>query len=119
MDFKSALKLSSSFGGGMGRLREVCGACTGLFMVSGIVYGYDETGNDEKKAEHYALIQRIAIEFKQLNKTIICRELLGKEGEDASPFPSKRDAKYYKNRPCLKFITDAVDIMDRILIEKD
>jgi len=117
MDFETSLKLSSSFGGGMGRLREVCGACTGAFMVAGILFGYSEAEDDDKKAEHYALVQRIASEFKERNQTIICRELLGEQDASTSPIPTKRDAEFYEKRPCLKFLEDAADIMD-IIIEK-
>ena len=74
-----ALKLASSFGGGMGRLREVCGAVSAMFMVAGILKGYTEPADDEIKAKHYALIQDLASEFKSKYKTIICRELLDRD----------------------------------------
>ena len=77
LDFETALKLSSSFGGGMGRLREVCGAVSAMFMIAGLKYGYTTPNNDNIKAEHYTRIQKLAEEFKKRNKTIICRELLG------------------------------------------
>lgn len=90
MDFETALKLTSSFGGGMGRLREVCGAVSAMFMIAGLKHGYISNCDDEAKAKHYALIQELAHEFKQKHGTIICRELLGlPEGED-NPVPSKR-----------------------------
>ncbi|HBR31849.1 MAG TPA: hypothetical protein DD733_07165, partial [Clostridiales bacterium] len=76
MDKKTALKLTSSFGGGMGRLREVCGAVSAIFMIAGIKYGTDDPRNDEEKACHYALIQELARRFREKNGTIICRELL-------------------------------------------
>ena len=112
-DDDTALKLSSSFGGGMGRLREVCGAVSAMFMLAGLKYGYTANNNDELKAKHYELIQNMAREFKKRNGTIICRELLGLDGED-NPIPSKRTEQYYKERPCAKFIQDACEIFEGI-----
>lgn len=117
MSHSDSMKISSSFGGGMGRLREVCGACTGAFMVAGLLYGGDAIDGTQK-AEHYALIQKIAGEFKKINGTYICRELL--EGIESStcPIPSERTPGYYKDRPCCKFVGDAARIMNRIINEK-
>ena len=67
IDRNVALKLSSSFGGGMGRLREVCGAVSGMFLVAGVLYGYDDPKDYDKKKEHYARIQQLAKEFEELN----------------------------------------------------
>lgn len=118
IDEKTALKLSSSFGGGMGRLREVCGAVSAMFMIAGLKKGYIENNNDEIKAQHYELIQKLAQEFKNKHKTIICRELLGpEEGENTSFVPSKRTEQYYIERPCESFIGDACDIIDRFIYE--
>jgi len=117
-DEKTAMKISSSFGGGMGRLREVCGACTGAFMVAGILFGYDDPKDDVIKKEHYALIQDIAKRFKEKNNTIICRELLDGIANDTLPTPSPRTEEYYKARPCLRFVMDAADIVDEIIAEK-
>ena len=111
---KEALKLSSSFGGGMGRLREVCGAVTAMFAIAGLEYGYIERDNDEKKCKHYELIQRMAKKFKERHKTIICRELLDIEEEEISPIPSKRDAEYYESRPCKEYIKTACKILSEI-----
>ena len=93
MDFDTALKLSSSFGGGMGRLREVCGAVSAMFMIAGLKYGYTSPNDDITKAEHYERIQKLAEEFKKNNKTIICRELLGLDVKQDSPIPEKRTEK--------------------------
>ena len=75
-DKDTALKLSSSFGGGMGRLREVCGAVSAMFMIAGLKYGYTQNNNDEIKAKHYKFIQTLAHEFQNQNGSIICKELL-------------------------------------------
>jgi len=116
MDFETALKLSSSFGGGMGRLREVCGAVSAMFMIAGLKYGYTSNDDDEVKARHYKLIQDLAEEFKKKNKTIICRELLGlPEGAD-DYVPQKRTEEYYTTRPCQNFVKDAAAIIAKNLI---
>lgn len=115
MDFESALKLSSSFGGGMGRLREVCGAVSSMFMIAGIKYGYTSPNNDEIKAEHYTRIQYFANLFEQKHKSIICRELLGLDHKKDSPIPEKRTAQYYKSRPCEEFVKDAAEIISNYI----
>ena len=98
------LRLSAPFGGGMGRLREVCGAVSGAFMVLGALYGADITGDHAKKAALYAHVQALAAEVRAENGSIICRELVGAAGKDTAPTPDKRTADYYKKRPCPKLI---------------
>lgn len=115
MDMETSLKLTSSFGGGMGRLREVCGAVSAMSMIAGLKHGYTSNNDDILKEQHYRLIQELAHEFKQKHGSIICRELLGlSEGED-SPIPAKRTESYYKTRPCEEFIADAVKIIEKRL----
>lgn len=117
MDQHMALKLSSSFGGGMGRLREVCGAVSGMFMVAGILYGYEDPKDQEAKKEHYERIQLLAKEFTDRNGSIICRQLLGLgEGKD-SPVPEKRTDTYYKKRPCGELVGIAAAIMEEYIKE--
>ncbi|WP_331669491.1 C-GCAxxG-C-C family protein [Emergencia timonensis] len=100
IDKKTAAMLSSSFGGGMGRLREVCGAVSSMFLIAGLVKGYDRPDDDEAKAAHYQLIQTLAYKFKEENGSIICRELLGlAEGADFF-MPAKKDGKLLR-RPSL------------------
>ena len=72
MDEREALRLSSSFGGGMGRLREVCGAVSGMFMAAGLLYGYDDLEDKSLKAAHYARIQDLAARFSSQKKSLIC-----------------------------------------------
>ena len=116
MDHQAALRLSSSFGGGMGRLREVCGAVSGMFMVAGLLYGYTSPTDNEKKKAHYALIQAMAQKFKDKTGSIICRELLG--GPDNSPNPTLRTAEFYKKRPCSELVRICADIVDQVIAEK-
>ena len=112
-----ALKFASSFGGGMGRLREVCGAVTAMFAIAGLKKGYTSPNDDDYKSRHYALIQTLAEKFKSKYDTIICRELLNlSEGAD-SPIPSKRTEEYYKTRPCEEFVRFAAEIIENDLLK--
>ncbi len=111
LDFDTALKLSSSFGGGMGRLREVCGAVSSMFLIAGLKYGYTTPADKEIKTAHYARIQKLAEEFKEKNKTIICRELLGLNVKVDSPVPEDRTTEYYQTRPCRRLVGDAAEII--------
>lgn len=115
MDFQTALKISSSFGGGMGRLREVCGAVTGMFMVAGMKYGYTDPKDRLSKADHYKRIQQLAEEFKEKNGSIVCRELLGLSTQSESHIPEARTDEYYKKRPCAELVGDAAEIIYKFM----
>ena len=112
LDFETALKIASSFGGGMGRLREVCGAVSGMFMVAGMKYGSTDPTDQGAKAEHYKLIQALAKRFEKENGSIICRELLGLAVKNDDPQPEVRTEKYYKKRPCMELVERAAKILD-------
>lgn len=119
IDHDTALKLSSSFGAGMGRLREVCGTVSGMFLVAGVLYGYDKPDAQLEKTEHYKRIQELASHFREENGSIICRELLGlKQGWD-EPVPELRTAEYYKKRPCSKLAGMSARIMDSYIKEQE
>ena len=107
IDEETALKLSSSFGGGMGRLREVCGAVSGAFMVLGCLYGYTSPKDDAAKKDHYSRIQQFAKEYALNNGSYICRELLGLKEAENSPVPTKRTEEFYKKRPCSELVYEA------------
>lgn len=115
---ETALKLSSSFGGGMGRLREVCGAVSAMFMIAGLEKGYIAPADMEAKTQHYKLIQELANEFKSEFDTIICRELLGLPPGADEPEPSERTEEYYHSRPCEKFIRYAAKIIETKLLNE-
>ena len=117
LDEVTTLKLASSFGGGMGRLREVCGAVSAMFMVAGVLKGYTSPTDDESKAKHYKLIQDLAEKFKQEHDSIICRELLGLNADESSYIPSKRTSEYYAQRPCEEFIKTAAAIIESELLD--
>jgi len=119
LDEEIMLKISSSFGGGMGRLREVCGAVSGMFMVLGYLYGYSEPKAYQEKTEHYKLIQAFADKFKNENGSIICRELLGLEKGPDNPVPEKRTDTYYKKRPCGELIGYAAKILEEYIYSKE
>ena len=97
----------------MGRLREVCGAVSGMFMVAGLKDGYSDPTDNEAKAKHYRLIQKLAIQFKKQNHSIICRELLGLSKPEGSPVPEERTESYYKSRPCAELVKSAAKILDQ------
>ncbi len=110
-----AARMASSFGGGMGRLREVCGALSASFLILGLREGYSSPTDDEAKARQYARVQEIAAQFRAIHGTILCRDLLGlSEGPDC-PTPAKRTAEYYESRPCERCIGDAAAIVERML----
>lgn len=117
IDGKTAAMLSSSFGGGMGRLREVCGAVSGMFMVAGTVCGYDDPKAKAEKADHYALIQKLAADFSKENGSFICKELLGLPGASA-PVPEERTQQYYKRRPCADYVECAAKTVAAELISR-
>ncbi len=118
LDIDTALKISSSFGGGMGRLREVCGAVSGMFMVVGMKYGYTDPLDTKAKAEHYKLIQDLAKQFEKENGSIICRELLGLSVKNDNPVPEARTESYYKKRPCAELVEMAAKILDEYISNK-
>ncbi len=115
LDFDIAMKLSSGFGGGMGRLREVCGAVSGMFMVFDMKHGYTSPTDKEGKMELYSHIQQLAKRFEEENGSIICRELLGLCEKKSSPTPEARTKEYYKKRPCAELVELAADIVDSYL----
>ncbi|MGN0612681.1 MAG: C-GCAxxG-C-C family protein [Porcipelethomonas sp.] len=116
LDFETAVKISSSFGGGMGRMREVCGAVSGMFMAAGLKLGYSSPTDTEGKTRHYKLIQDLAAEFKKNNGSIVCRQLLGLEGHDSSYVPSQRTDEYYRKRPCAELVGEAAEILENYLL---
>lgn len=119
ISFQDASHLSASFGAGMGRLREVCGGLSGIFMVAGLLYGYDPN-DKEKKIEHYIRIQNLSEQFKANTScnSFICRDLLGLDIEGAdSPIPRDRDEQYYSERPCERLVGIGAAIMEKYMQE--
>ena len=109
-----AAKLSSSFGGGMGRMREVCGAVSGMLMVAGLLYGYCDPGEDDcNKKQHYQLVQELSGKFRQEAGSIVCREILKNPPSDPNPTP--RTAEFYAKRPCARMVMLAAAILDEYI----
>ena len=111
------LRMASSFGGGMGRLREVCGSVSGMFMIAGLLYGYDGPETGQVKADHYARIQELARRFEEKHGSIVCREMLGLDVKHDVPVPEARTNEYYKKRPCAEIIGDAAEILEQYINE--
>ncbi len=105
-----AARVASSFGGGLGRLREVCGAVSGMALVAGQLYGYDSPTDSTSKKEHYTRIQEMAGQFRERSGSIICREILKNAPSDPNPTP--RTEEFYKLRPCERMVFQAAQILD-------
>lgn len=116
LDFDTAMKISSSFGGGMGRMREVCGTVSGMFMAAGLAYSSSDS-SAQNKTEQYKIVQELAKRFKDRNGSIICRELLQGIENSTTPTPSERTETYYKKRPCVELVGDSVEILEQYLKE--
>lgn len=104
-----ALAISAGLGGGVGRMREVCGAVSGASMVVGLKYP------ELDKGEVYEKVRQISDEFKKTNPSIVCKELLGLSKPEQSSTPEARTAEYYKKRPCVKIVEDAALATEKIL----
>lgn len=105
-----ALRLAASFGGGIGRMRQTCGAACGMFMLAGLENGSAIEGDTEGKKQNYALVQDLAAKFKQENGSLICAELLGIAPKPQEPTPEARTEAYYQKRPCADMVASAVRI---------
>ena len=116
LDTETRARIASSFGGGMGGMRQVCGAVSGMLMVAGLLYGYDDPGeNDVNKKAHYRLVQNLAGQFREKIGSIICREILDNPPSDPNPTP--RTAEFYKTRPCAHMVMTAAGILDDYIAE--
>ena len=106
-----AATISAPFGGGMGRLREVCGAVSGMTMVAGFIAPNSQPNDNENKKNCYATVQALAEEFRAENGSIVCRELLGLAQQKDDPTQSPRTGEYYKRRPCAEYVAIAARIV--------
>lgn len=109
-DQSLALRLSASFGGGIGRMRQTCGAACGMFLLAGLQNGSATVGDAEGKKKNYALVQELAAQFQAKNGSMICAELLGIAQQPQNPTPEARTEAYYKKRPCVEMVASAVRI---------
>lgn len=118
MDESTAAKISSPFGGGMGRMREVCGAVSGMYIVLGFVRGYDNPNDADSKKALYAEVRDLAERFKAEFGSIICRELLDGVEHTNGPTPEKRTESYYHKRPCGEQVAYCAYILESYLTQK-
>ena len=108
---EQSLKMSASFGGGIGRMRETCGAACGLFLLAGLEICATEGNDREKKAKNYEIVQKLAEEFKRRNGALRCADLLGlSKNEPIVSSPETRTPHYYEKRPCVKMVEEAAKI---------
>ncbi len=119
LDEETAKKLSAGLGGGVGRMREVCGAVSGAAMVLGSVAAPTSGDDAESKKQNYELVREFAERFKERNGSVVCRELLSlKVQMEKSAKPQDRTDEYYKKRPCLKMVEDAAEIVSQLIEEQ-
>lgn len=115
LDFDTAVKVSEGFGGGFGRMRLVCGAVSGMTMAAGLMLSKG-SADEDTRAEVYERVHMLADEFKDMNGSIICADLLGlNENKEYNPSPEARTEKYYQKRPCVRCVTDCVGILEKYL----
>lgn len=114
-----AAKLASPFGAGFGKMREVCGAVSGMTMLAGYLLGYTDPADQTGKMELYARVQDMCRAFEETEGSLICRELLGlKKGEDLEE-PAVRTEEYYSSRPCVRACRRAAEIAEQFILDKE
>lgn len=119
LDQQTLAALGSGFGGGVGRLREVCGAVSGMTLMAGFIHPASDPALKSDRTANYALVQEFAEAYRRENGSIVCRELLGLQRQATeSPVPSDRTQEYYKKRPCGKLVNMAATIVARKLAER-
>lgn len=124
-DKEIILRIAASFGAGIGRMRETCGAACGMFILAGLECGSTDPKDTAAKGANYQVVQDLAAEFKKENGSLICAELLGlrqmkeEAKEMTSPTPQERTAEYYKKRPCVEMVKSAARIYGKYLLHKE
>jgi C_GCAxxG_C_C family probable redox protein len=127
IDDRTAAAMASGFGGGMGRMREVCGSVSGMVMLAGLIKPAGDPTDKAARTANYALVQELAGEFKSINGSIICKDLLGLSSDSApasdsihgipeSPVPSDRTPEYYKKRPCEELVGISAEIVGKKIL---
>ena len=121
LDETMVKRIAAGFGGGVGRMRMMCGTVSGLVMLAGLDCGQTEGDDSEGKAACYKVVQELLETFKQRNGSIICAELLGLNGCKVvknTYVPDERNAAYYKKRPCAQKVESAARIFAEYLEKK-
>ena len=115
LDRATALRLASGLGGGMARMREVCGAVSGMFMAAGLILGDDGVPSHEHKRALYAQLQALAAQFRAENGSLLCRELLSGTRTSPGGIPEERTEQYYRKRPCAELCRCAAELLEQYL----
>lgn len=118
IDRQTAMNLTNSMGGGISRLREVCGTVSAIALLTGLAEGEVDPGDLKAREKVYQRTRDLLAEFEQENGSLICRELLGILGRDRSARPSERTPEYYRKRPCARFVACAARIIEENLTEQ-
>ncbi len=119
IDEQTSVRLASSFGGGFGRQREVCGAVSGMVMALGAICGYDSPTDNVAKKEQYSAVQCLMKQFADINGSYICKQLLGlTDKENTDPTPTPRTQGFYQKRPCSELVGEAAKLLDEYLAGK-
>lgn len=116
LDSKTAMRFSCGLGGGVSRLREVCGAVSGMALLAGLKYGNETPQDAAAKKQTYAVAQEMANAFSERHGSIVCRQLLGLDKPENDPTPSERTESYYQKRPCAEYVAAAAAIVERVLL---
>lgn len=116
LDEKTAMRISCGLGGGVGRLREVCGAVSGMALLAGLKHGSEAPQDAAAKKRTYEVVQQMACAFRERHGSIVCRQLLGLDKSENDPAPSERTEAYYLKRPCAEYVADAAALVERFLL---
>ncbi len=111
MDFQLAAKIAAPFGGGMGRMHEVCGSVSGMSLIAGMMEPVVDPSDKESKKRNYALVQEFAEPFRKEYGTIICRELLALGQKKDNSGSTDRPSENHKKRPCIEYVATAARIV--------
>lgn len=113
---EQAYRMAASFGGGIGRMRQTCGAACGMFLLAGLDCGATDGADREGKSHNYAVVQQLAKEFEAVNGSLICAELLGLKTNEISSQAEARTEKYYQKRPCAEMVRTAASLFAQYLL---
>lgn len=117
---EQALRMSASFGGGIGRMRETCGAACGMFLLAGLDTSATDPDDRMGKSENYRIVQQLAERFKAETGSLVCAELLGlRKPATPDPVAEERTARYYQKRPCPHMVELGARLFAQYLEEKE
>lgn len=117
IDTETALKVSAGLGGGCGRQRELCGAVSGAAMIIGLKYGATDGADSDSKMLCYEKVRAHSEEFRKVNPSIVCRELLELGDKKESARPDERNEQYYQKRPCVQIVIDSAEALEKVIFE--